>query len=174
LPVQAMLTALTVGQSMLSVSKTSNPSGGDVSPGRTIVYTVVVKNNGTQAEANAHITGVLTNATLVPGSAIVNGAAVPGAVITSVGISARSTVSSRVLRDRSGIAIVDASRTTVHLQIAPRLHRPERERLRGHVRVESPTMNQCSAKCRFALKLRTVQPSPAMSARRLVEVCGDI
>jgi hypothetical protein len=37
----------------------------------------------------------------------------------TVGISARSTVGSRVLRDRSSIAIVDASRITVHFQIAP-------------------------------------------------------
>ena len=39
-----------------------------------------------------------------------------------VGISAPSTDCSKVRLDRSGIAIIDASRITVHLQIAPLIY----------------------------------------------------
>ena len=37
----------------------------------------------------------------------------------TVGMGARPTVGSRVLRDRSGIAIANASRITVHFQAVP-------------------------------------------------------
>jgi uncharacterized repeat protein (TIGR01451 family) len=79
-PAQA---TLTVGQPSLVVTKTSNPSGTNVSPGETIAYTIAVHNTGTLAETNAHVTDALGNATLVPGSVTVNGTAAPDAVISA-------------------------------------------------------------------------------------------
>jgi uncharacterized repeat protein (TIGR01451 family) len=74
---------LIVGQPALLVTKTSTPSGSSVSPGQTVTYTIVIKNNGTQAETNAHVTDTLANAALVPGSVTVNGSGVADQVITS-------------------------------------------------------------------------------------------
>jgi uncharacterized repeat protein (TIGR01451 family) len=94
-PAQA---TLTVGQPSLVVTKTSNPSGTSVSPGQTIAYTIAVHNTGTLAETNAHVTDVLGNATLVPGSVTVNGTAAPDAVVTagqsfgSIAVGATATI----------------------------------------------------------------------------------
>ncbi len=74
---------LIIGQPALMVTKTSTPSGTGVSPGETIAYQIVVKNNGLQAETNAHVNDTLTNATLVPGSVTVNGQPEPDQVITA-------------------------------------------------------------------------------------------
>jgi uncharacterized repeat protein (TIGR01451 family) len=94
-PAQA---SLIVGQPTLLVTKTSNPSGTGVSPGETIAYTIVIKNNGLQAETNAHVTDVLGNATLVPGSVTVNGQPAPDQVISAgqsfgtIGVGATVTI----------------------------------------------------------------------------------
>ena len=74
---------LTIGQPSLTIAKTSNPSASTVSPGQTIAYTIVVKNGGTQAETNAHVTDALTNAALVPGSVTLNGASAPDAIVST-------------------------------------------------------------------------------------------
>jgi uncharacterized repeat protein (TIGR01451 family) len=106
-PAQA---TLTVGQPSLAVTKTSNPSGTSVSPGETVTYTIAVRNAGTLAETNAHVTDVLGNATLVPGSVTVNGTAAPDAVVTSarsfgtIAVGATTTIVYR--------AIVNASAAT--------------------------------------------------------------
>ena len=74
---------LTIGQPSLSITKTSNPSGGPVSPGETITYTVAVHNGGTQVETHAKITDTLTNATLVPASVMLNGVAAADGIVNA-------------------------------------------------------------------------------------------
>jgi fimbrial isopeptide formation D2 family protein/uncharacterized repeat protein (TIGR01451 family) len=74
---------LSIAAASLSVVKSSNPQGAQVSPGQTIAYTIAVTNNGGGTETNAYLTDTLTNATLVSGSVQVNGAPAPDAVITS-------------------------------------------------------------------------------------------
>jgi uncharacterized repeat protein (TIGR01451 family)/fimbrial isopeptide formation D2 family protein len=94
-PAQA---TLTIGQPTLLVTKTSNPASASVSPGQTVTYTIVVKNGGTQAETNAHVSDTLVDATLVPGSVTINGAAAANAVITggqafgTIAIGASATI----------------------------------------------------------------------------------
>jgi uncharacterized repeat protein (TIGR01451 family) len=72
---------ITIGQPTLIVVKSSNPSGASVSPGETIGYTIKISNTGTQPETATHISDTLTNAALVPGSVMVNGATAADAVI---------------------------------------------------------------------------------------------
>jgi uncharacterized repeat protein (TIGR01451 family) len=73
---------ITIGQPTLIVVKSSNPSGASVSPGETIGYTIKISNTGTQPETATHISDTLTNAALVPGSVMVNGATAADAVVT--------------------------------------------------------------------------------------------
>ncbi len=74
---------LIIGQPALITTKTSTPSGTGVSPGETIAYQIVIRNNGLQAETNAHLTDVITTAALVPGSVTVNGQPEPDQVVTA-------------------------------------------------------------------------------------------
>ncbi len=74
---------LIIGAPSLKVSKTSSAAGAPVAPGQTIGYTIAITNTGSLAETNATITDTMTNATLVPGSVRVNGAAASDAVISA-------------------------------------------------------------------------------------------
>ncbi len=75
--------AITIGQPSLGVTKTSSPSGTNVSPGQTIAYTVIARNSGSQDETNAHISDALKNAALVPGSVTLNGSAAADGIVLS-------------------------------------------------------------------------------------------
>jgi uncharacterized repeat protein (TIGR01451 family) len=79
----AVTATLLITTPSLSVAKTSNPQGSEVTRGQTIAYSIAVTNNGTGTETNAFVHDVLGNATLVSGSVMVNGASAPDAVITS-------------------------------------------------------------------------------------------
>jgi uncharacterized repeat protein (TIGR01451 family) len=75
---------LTIAAVSLRVTKTSNAAVTGVAPGGTIIYTIVVTNSGTTPETHAALVDTLTNATFVPGSLSVNGAAgVDGVILTA-------------------------------------------------------------------------------------------
>jgi uncharacterized repeat protein (TIGR01451 family) len=74
---------LVIGAPNLTVTKSSTPQNASVAPGQTIGYTITVKNTGSIAETNAHVTDTPSGATLVGGSVAINGASAPDAVIAS-------------------------------------------------------------------------------------------
>jgi uncharacterized repeat protein (TIGR01451 family) len=104
---------LIIGQPALSVTKTSLPSGTFVSPGQTIAYTIVLKNNGTQAETTVHIGDTLTNATLVPGSVTIDGQPQPDSVITSGSTFGTLTVGSTHTLKYSAVVNLTATNGSV-------------------------------------------------------------